>query len=98
MEASQHSSQPTRTRLKVRAESPRLKALWHPRILFAAFQFGLRHSFLPCPVRKIFEHDVGQPIDPLVLRDDFPNDMRRTPAAIPNANRDARMSFATKQQ
>jgi hypothetical protein len=24
--------------------------------------------------------------------------MRRTPAAIPNANRDARMSFAAKQQ
>ena len=86
MEASQHSGPPTRIRLKVRAESLRLGVPWHPRILLAMFQFGLRHSFLLCPVRKIFEHDVRLPVHTFILCNDLPHDMRRISAAIPSAN------------
>jgi len=86
MEASQHSGPPTRIRLKVYSESRRPRVLWHPRILFATFQFGLADSFLPGPDKKVLEHDAGLAVRPFILCNDFPHDVRCIPAAIPSAN------------
>jgi len=48
---------------------------------------GVDAYFLPCPVRKIFDYDVGHPNPlPHILCNDLPHDMRCTPAAIPRAN------------
>ena len=77
---------PLRDNGQIIGPSPGLNAFWRQGILAATLQFILGQSFLPSSVRNISEHDVRQPINARMPRNNLPDNVRYVAVAIPGAH------------